>query len=323
VAIVLGFVNAIIRPILVILTLPATILTLGLFIFVINGLLFWAVGSFWPGFHVAGFWAACSCASCTASSRGSVGDLHALKKAADGGPRRHVQLRVLPAEDAGRCREARARARSSSQLRPAFCSVTFGAGGSTREGTLETCARCSAKDGFRAAHLVHRRQPQSLRDVLSQYAPHGVDARGGAARRPALGVCRRGRVPYASDLVTFIREEAADHFHVDVACYPEYHPQARSPQEDLDHFERKVRAAPTPRSRSTSSTAMPTGASWTRAPRAHRDPDRARHHADPLGGAPRAIFRRMRRGDPALDPTQAGRIRRRHGLDPRVSGSTW
>ncbi|MCC6868744.1 MAG: phage holin family protein [Burkholderiales bacterium] len=57
VAIVLGFVNAIIRPILIILTLPATILTLGLFIFVINGLLFWAVGSFWPGFHVDGFWA--------------------------------------------------------------------------------------------------------------------------------------------------------------------------------------------------------------------------------------------------------------------------
>ena len=57
VAIVLGFVNAIIRPILVILTLPVTILTLGIFILVINGLLFWAVGSFWPGFHVNGFWA--------------------------------------------------------------------------------------------------------------------------------------------------------------------------------------------------------------------------------------------------------------------------
>ena len=58
VAIVLGFVNAIIRPILVILTLPVTILTLGLFILVINGLLFWAVGSFWPErFHVDGFWA--------------------------------------------------------------------------------------------------------------------------------------------------------------------------------------------------------------------------------------------------------------------------
>lgn len=56
VAIVLGFVNAIIRPILILLTLPATLLTLGLFIFVINGLLFWAVGSFVPSFHVDGFW---------------------------------------------------------------------------------------------------------------------------------------------------------------------------------------------------------------------------------------------------------------------------
>ena len=56
VAIVLGLVNALIRPILIILTLPATILTLGLFILVINGLLFWAVGSFVPGFHVGGFW---------------------------------------------------------------------------------------------------------------------------------------------------------------------------------------------------------------------------------------------------------------------------
>ena len=57
VALVLGLINTLIRPILILLTLPATILTLGLFIFVINGLLFWAVGSFVPGFHVAGFWA--------------------------------------------------------------------------------------------------------------------------------------------------------------------------------------------------------------------------------------------------------------------------
>jgi putative membrane protein len=56
VAVVLGFINTLIRPVLVILTLPVTLLTLGLFIFVINGLLFWAVGSFMPGFHVDGFW---------------------------------------------------------------------------------------------------------------------------------------------------------------------------------------------------------------------------------------------------------------------------
>jgi putative membrane protein len=57
VAVVLGLINTLIRPLLVLLTLPVTILTLGLFIFVINGLLFWAVGSFIEGFHVAGFWA--------------------------------------------------------------------------------------------------------------------------------------------------------------------------------------------------------------------------------------------------------------------------
>jgi len=56
-ALVLGLVNALIRPVLVLLTLPVTVLTLGLFIFVINGLLFWAVGNFVSGFHVAGFWA--------------------------------------------------------------------------------------------------------------------------------------------------------------------------------------------------------------------------------------------------------------------------
>ena len=55
-ALVLGLVNAVVRPILVLLTLPVTVLTLGLFIFVLNGLLFWAVGSFVEGFHVGGFW---------------------------------------------------------------------------------------------------------------------------------------------------------------------------------------------------------------------------------------------------------------------------
>ena len=57
VAVVLGLINTLIRPLFVLLTLPVTIMTLGLFLFVINGLLFWAVGSFVPGFHVAGFWA--------------------------------------------------------------------------------------------------------------------------------------------------------------------------------------------------------------------------------------------------------------------------
>ena len=131
-----------------------------------------------------------------------------------------------------------------AQLKPAFCSVTFGAGGSTREGTLDTVVEMLG-EGLRgrAAPVVHRRQPA----IAARRA-------GAVPRRTASGTslrcaatCRRaavdaGEFRYASDLVGFIREETGDWFHIDVACYPEYHPQARNPQEDLDHFERKVRA---------------------------------------------------------------------------------
>jgi len=83
---------------------------------------------------------------------------------------------------------------------------------------------------------------ESLRDVLQQYRSHGI--RHVVALRGDLpsGSVDAGEFRYASDLVTFIREETGDHFQVDVACYPEYHPQSRNPDEDLDHFERKVRA---------------------------------------------------------------------------------
>ena len=69
-ALVLGLVNAVVRPVLVLLTLPVTLITLGLFIFVLNGLLFWMVGAWLEGFEVAGFWPACSARSCSAWCRG-------------------------------------------------------------------------------------------------------------------------------------------------------------------------------------------------------------------------------------------------------------
>jgi methylenetetrahydrofolate reductase (NADPH) len=130
-----------------------------------------------------------------------------------------------------------------AQLRPAFCSVTFGAGGSTREGTLETVREMLGEGLPSAPHIsCIGGSRQSLRDVLSQYRSHGVDHVVALRGDLPSGSVDAGEFRYATDLVTFIREETADHFHVDVACYPEYHPQARSPQEDLDHFERKVRA---------------------------------------------------------------------------------
>ncbi len=130
-----------------------------------------------------------------------------------------------------------------AQLEPEFCSVTFGAGGSTREGTLETVLEMMGEGLASAPHLsCIGATRESLREILAQYRSHGI--RHVVALRGDLpsGSVDAGELRNASDLVAFIRQETGDHFKVDVACYPEYHPQARTPSEDLDHFERKVRA---------------------------------------------------------------------------------
>ncbi len=147
-----------------------------------------------------------------------------------------------PKTDEGTARLRAARAQLA-QLKPSFCSVTFGAGGSTREGTLATVVEILGEGLSVAPHLsCIGASRDSLRDVLAQYREHGI--RHLVALRGDLpsGMADAGLFRHASDLVAFIREETGDCFHVDVACYPEYHPQARTPQEDLDHFERKVRA---------------------------------------------------------------------------------
>ena len=143
-------------------------------------------------------------------------------------------------EGAAKLRAARAQL---SQLKPAFCSVTFGAGGSTREGTLDTVLEIIREGVPAAPHLsCIGGTRESLREVLRQYRAH--DIRHIVALRGDLpsGTLDAGDFRYASELVAFIREQTGGHFHVDVACYPEYHPQARNAHDDLDHFERKVRA---------------------------------------------------------------------------------
>jgi len=143
-------------------------------------------------------------------------------------------------EGVAKLRAARAQL---AQLSPAFCSVTFGAGGSTREGTLATVLEIRDEGLPAAPHISCIGGTRaSLADVLAQYKEHGI--RHVVALRGDLpsGMADAGPFAHASDLVAFIRETTGDWFHVDVACYPEYHPQARSPQEDLDHFAAKVRA---------------------------------------------------------------------------------
>jgi methylenetetrahydrofolate reductase (NADPH) len=158
-------------------------------------------------------------------------------------PKGQFSLEFFPPRTPEGTEKLRAVRRQLAQLRPAFCSVTFGAGGSTREGTLATVLEFRA-DGLEAApHLsCIGGSRESIRDVLTHYRDHGI--RHLVALRGDLpsGTAAAGDFRYASELVEFIRQETGEWFHIDVAAYPEYHPQARSPQDDLAAFRSKVDA---------------------------------------------------------------------------------
>ncbi|GLU34218.1 methylenetetrahydrofolate reductase [NAD(P)H] [Trinickia caryophylli] len=128
-------------------------------------------------------------------------------------------------------------------FKPKFVSVTFGAGGSTQQGTLDTVLEMAA-DGLEAApHLsCIGSSKESLRAILERYRSHGI--RHIVALRGDLpsGMGEVGELRYASELVAFIRAEYGDWFRIEVAGYPEYHPQSRSPKLDLENFARKVKA---------------------------------------------------------------------------------
>lgn len=128
-------------------------------------------------------------------------------------------------------------------LKPEFCSVTFGAGGSTQDGTLQAVTEIMSEGCPAAPHLSCIGQSsQSIRERLAAYTAAGI--RRIVALRGDLpsGYGAGGEFRYASDLVAFVRAETGDRFHIEVAAYPETHPQAKSPEADLDAFAVKVKA---------------------------------------------------------------------------------
>jgi len=128
-------------------------------------------------------------------------------------------------------------------LEPEFCSVTFGAGGSTQDGTLQAVVEIMTEGKPAAPHLSCIGQTQaSIRERLAAYRAAGVSRIVALRGDLPSGYGASGEFRYASDLVAFIRAETGDHFHLEVAAYPETHPQARSPQADLEAFAAKVKA---------------------------------------------------------------------------------
>ena len=130
-------------------------------------------------------------------------------------------------------------------LKPKYFSVTFGAGGSTQQGTLETVVEIQ-ESGFNAAPHISciGTSKETIHQLLNTYKDNGIKHL----------VCLRGDLPsgagnvsggdfnYANELVAYIREQYNNDFFIEVAAYPEFHPQASSPSVDLDNFRRKVEA---------------------------------------------------------------------------------
>jgi len=128
-------------------------------------------------------------------------------------------------------------------LKPEFFSVTYGAGGSTRERTLATVTEIAAEGHNAAPHIsCIGSTREGIREMLGLFVERGI--RRIVALRGDLpsGMADAGEFRYANELVAFIRAETGDRFHIEVAAYPEWHPQARSPREDLLNFKRKVDA---------------------------------------------------------------------------------
>ena len=127
--------------------------------------------------------------------------------------------------------------------KPEFCSVTFGAGGSTQEGTFSAVGEILAEGVAAASHFSCVGATRArVREQLAQLRAMGVQRLVALRGDLPSGYGAGGEFQYASDLVAFIRAETGDAFHIEVAAYPEVHPQARSPESDLQAFATKVKA---------------------------------------------------------------------------------
>ncbi len=134
-------------------------------------------------------------------------------------------------------------ARDLALLKPKFFSVTYGAGGSTQARTLKAVLDLRTAGYAAAPHISCIGSTRaSLRETLQQYKDNGIKHVVALRGDLPSGTASAGEFHYANELVAFIRKEFGDHFHIEVAAYPEYHPQAKSVRDDLNNFKRKVEA---------------------------------------------------------------------------------
>src|SRR5205809_7899390 len=160
-----------------------------------------------------------------------------------GGEDRIFSFEFFPPATPEGAAKLRATREQLAQLRPKFFSVTFGAGGSTRDRTLAAVLEIQASGQRAAPHIsCIGSTRESIAATLATYREQGIGHLVALRGDLPSGTADVGEFRYANELVSFIRTTTGDWFHIDVAAYPEYHPQARSPDEDLANFRRKVDA---------------------------------------------------------------------------------
>lgn len=156
-------------------------------------------------------------------------------------------IEFFPPKTSEGAEKLRATRAKLATLRPSYFSVTFGAGGSTQQGTRDTVLEIKREGHDAAPHLsCMGTSRDNLRVMLQEYKFHGIKRlvalRGDLPSGYGTSGFSSGEFRYANELVEFIRAETNDWFHIEVAAYPEIHPQAKSPQDDLQSFARKVNA---------------------------------------------------------------------------------
>jgi methylenetetrahydrofolate reductase (NADPH) len=155
----------------------------------------------------------------------------------------HISFEFFPPQTSEGMEKLGIARKHLATLNPEFFSVTFGAGGSTRDRTLETVTQIRS-EGFDAApHLsCVGSTRENIRAILKTYKDAGIKRIVALRGDLPSGMATAGEFLYANELVEFIRKETGKHFHLEVAAYPEVHPQAKSAKDDMLNFRKKIDA---------------------------------------------------------------------------------
>ena len=157
--------------------------------------------------------------------------------------RTEISIEFFPPQTPEGVDKLRATRARLAELKPEFFSVTYGAGGSTRERTFAIVREIAAEGLSAAPHLsCIGSTRESIRAILDEYKAESIRRIVALRSDLPLGMADAGEFRYANELVEFIRAETGDTFSIEVAAYPEWHPQARSPEDDLAAFVKKVKA---------------------------------------------------------------------------------